>query len=256
MAETDDSSQRTERPTPLRLDEARRRGQVARSGDLTRAMVLLAGLILLGLTGKGLLDALVGMTAALLGGADGRGADLGEAVWASLRPVATSVGLLCGGVVAVGLLANFVQVGALFAPDQVRPDAGRLSPGRGLKRLVAGRSWVRGGFSLLRIAAVGLVGWLAGGSMAGRIASAWRLGPRALAGAAGEMAWTVGLWIVLAMLVLGGLDVLYQRWQHGKDLMMTRSEYLRDLRRMEGAAVTNKRRRRALRQSKRKIDDA
>lgn len=217
-------------------------------------MVLLAGLILLGLTGKGLLDALVGMTGALLGGAGECRADLGEAVWASLRPVATSVGLLCGGVVAVGLLANFVQVGPLLAPDQIRPDADRLSPGRGLKRLLAGRSWVRGGLSLLRIAAVAVVGWTAAAPMVPRIASAWRLGPRELAGAAGEMAWTLGLWIVLAMLALGGVDLLYQRYQHRKDLMMTRSEYLRDVRQMAGGAVTRKRRRQALQRSKRRLD--
>ena len=80
MADRDDISERTQPPTPLRLAEARRQGQVARSRELAGGVVVLAALMLVGLAGWRLLAGLSGMTAALL---DGGGSSVGDlsSVW-------------------------------------------------------------------------------------------------------------------------------------------------------------------------------
>ena len=71
---TDESGERTEQPTPLRLAEARRRGLVPRSGELSSAVVVLGAVSVFALFGPRLLGGLAQMTAALLdGGADPEG---------------------------------------------------------------------------------------------------------------------------------------------------------------------------------------
>jgi flagellar biosynthetic protein FlhB len=172
--------------------------------------------------------------------------------WSAVRPVATATAVFAGGVLLVAVLANFVQVGAVFAPKRVRPDGGRLSPGAGLKRLFSLRSTIRVLLGLARIATVAVVVWLSAGSMWHRVLGTAALAPADLAAEAGRLAWTLGLRLALALAVLGVLDLLYQRWQHRRDLRMTRREVLEDLRRMQGNPATTARRRRGRKQAARK----
>ena len=250
MADRDDISERTHPPTPLRLAEARRQGQVARSRQLAGAVVLLGALLLVGLAGRRLLAGLSGMTAALL---DGGGSSVGDLssvwglLWACLVPLLKTFGLVCVGVFVVAVLAGFVQVGPLMAPERIRPDVSRLSPARGLRRLLSRRSCVRAGLGLVRIAAVTAVVWVTIARRLGRILSTPRLGARRLAAEAGEMAWSLGLRVGAVLLVVGVVDYCYQRWQHGQDLKTTPRQWREDMRQMEGAPEVRRRRRQLLR---------
>jgi len=250
VAERDDISQRTEQPTSLRLAEARRRGQVARSRDLTAVLVLIGGLVLVGIAGPRLLVGLAEMTAALLDGGEALAADptaVGDLLWSWAAPVLQTLGLVCGAVVVVAITANLLQVGPLMAAERIRPDFSRLSPAEGWRRLLSLRSWVRAALGLVRIAAVTVVAWI---TIAGRlreIVSAPRLPAGRLAAEAGKLAWSVGLRVAAVMLALAGVDYLYQRWQHRQDLKMTRHDLAEDLRHMEGDPHVRRRRRQLLR---------
>jgi len=237
VARENDYDYRPHPPTPLRLAEARRRGQVAHSADLASVLTVSAGVMLLGLVGWRLIGALTAMTASLLDVRQGGGASLAqtrEVLWASLGPVLGAVGLLLGGMVAVAVLASFIQVGPLAAGEQIRPDFSRLAPSEGIRRLLSLRTCVRASLAVAKVAVVGAVGWAAIRSDLPRIVGASRLSPRQLAGEAGALAGALGLKIAAGLLVLGILDYLYQRWQLRRDLMMTRRELLADMRQMEG----------------------
>ena len=121
-------------------------------------------------------------------------------------------------------------------------DFSRLSPSEGLRRLLSPRTCVRTGLALAKIGVVCWIGYAAIRSDLPRIVRAPRLAPRELAGEAGSLAAGLGLKIAAALLVLGMLDFLYQRWQFRREMRMTRSEFLADMRQMQGDPTVRRRR--------------
>ena len=244
---TDQSGERTERATPLRLEEARRRGQVPRSSDLTSAAAGLAALLVLALAGPGLLREMTSMTAALL---DNRGAaldpardEIGQAVSkAAGGAIARSAGLMTAiaGLIAV---AAFAQVGSVWATERIAADWDRVSVSAGWRRLMSSRTLVRAVFAVAKVVDAGAVAWWSGQRMVGRMAAAPRLDAWSLAGETGNLAAVVMLRVGLCLLALATAEYLYQRWQHGRDLRMTRRDWLDDMKRAEGDPAIRRRRR-------------
>jgi flagellar biosynthetic protein FlhB len=237
MAELDREQlgERTQEPTELRLADARKRGQVARSMELASAASALAAAIALGLAGPGLLNEMTKMTATFL---DGRTASLdvrsGE-LRALVAPAAggtlkAAAGLLAACAVLAGLAA-FVQVGPMAVAERVTPDWTRLSPSAGLGRLL---SLVRAGTTLAKLAALAAIGYWSFRPVMARLLAAGTMEPRRLAGEAGSLAWAAALAVGGCLLALGLLDYLYEWWQHRIDLRMSRQEIRQERKATEG----------------------
>ena len=113
MVEEMEQGERTYEPTPLRLDEARRRGKVVRSHELTCTLVMLGGLGLLALLGPAILAALVKMTGAML---DGCAASKGDA-WAMISmknlagPLVWPLAAMAGALVLLAVIVNWARWG-------------------------------------------------------------------------------------------------------------------------------------------------
>ena len=234
MAVMDDTTERTMQPTLLRLKEARRRGNIARSSDLTSGMLTLGGLGLLILLAPMLLSRLTAFMAVMIGGGSSA-AVRPEAVrtlfWESAAPV---FGVLVSFGVALAVMAtvaNLLQVGLLASSDCVRPDWSRLSPGAGLGRLFSARGPMRLAMAVAKFAAVTAIAYVTIRSSLGRIVSAAGLGAGDMVRETGHLVVTLGARIGATLLALGLLDYLFQRWQHRRDLRMTRREVLDELRR-------------------------
>ncbi|HUT60467.1 MAG TPA: EscU/YscU/HrcU family type III secretion system export apparatus switch protein [Phycisphaerae bacterium] len=232
-------------PTPLRLAEARRRGDVPRSADLTRVVSALGAVVLLSLAAPRLGEELVKMTAALL---DGRGESmasagaLAERASAAVQPLAAIVMLTAAGAFVAAAVAGMVQGGLTISASRLGPDLGRLSPSAGLARMFSRRAGVRLLSALVKLAAVAAVAFFAIRSLLPEIIRLPRLGGREMLSRSGGWACGLALRAGAVLLALAVLDYLYQRWQHRQDLMMTRLEYLEDLKRMEGSPLARKRR--------------
>lgn len=243
----DDYTERTEQPTPLRLAEARRRGQVPRSPDLTAAVLLLAAVLLVGLLGGKLLAGLTNLTAAMLDGRAAPAASAGEsaaALWGHLGPVLSAAGVLMLALAAAAALAGFLQVGPLLTTEPLAARADRLSPGAGLRRILSLRTAVRAGMAAAKIVAAVAVGWVAIAGGLPRIVALAGCEPAAMGPRAGRLLFDLCIRLAGLLLAVGVVDWLYQRWQHRLDLRMTRREVLEDLRRMEGDAEVRRRQRR------------
>jgi len=241
-----DITERTEPPTRLRLAEARKRGQVPRSADLTAAAVLLAGVGALALSGPGLADELIRMTASLLS-FDSPPTDraaLAAPLWTAVAPVLWALVPFWAAIVVAAAVAGVAQVGLAVGSDVIRPRAERLSPGAGLRRLISGRGPVRAALAMAKLAAVTLVSFTTIRSQLPRIEAASGAGVGEQAAAAGRMMGHLSLRVVVLLAALSAVDWLYQRYQHRRDLMMTRREVAEDLRKMEGDPLAESRRRR------------
>jgi len=239
MAEIETNSQdRTEQPTSLRLDEARRRGIVPRSSDLASAGVLLAGFALLAMLGGRLLEALTRMMREMLGWSSG------PAPLDGLWQVVTELALLLGGLVVVAVLVNLAQVGLLSAWQRAAPDLERVSPGASLRRLLSLRGAAATAMALAKLAAVAALAYVLIGWWLAELAATSSLSPGDLAGRTGGLIVRLSLAVGAVLTGLAVLDLLFQRWQHRRDLMMTRREVMEDLKRMEGDPTLRRLRRR------------
>ncbi len=242
-----DHLDRTEEATPRRLEQAREKGNVARSADLSTAVVLLGGLLVLKFWGHIPMEALCRFTRGALGNMGARAmetSDLYAFVGGAGVFLLKAMMPVIGGLLAIAFLANVVQVGFLFSSEPVTFKFERINAAEGLKRLVSRRGLVRLLTGVFKVAVVGLV---AGVAIYHRIGACAGLSDASIdeifafiLGATFDVALKTGV----ALLALAVLDFAYQRWQHRQDLRMTRQEVRDELKRMEGDPLMRDRRRR------------
>src|SRR3990167_6783141 len=124
MAGQDDSGDKTEKPTPKKLQDARKKGEVSKSTDLTATATLLTVLLL--------------ATVAL-----------------------PMVGLVVVPVAVVGVLVEFLQTGPVLTMEKIWPKAEHLNPASGLKRMFSLDNLVELLKSLLKTVLVAVIAWIA-----------------------------------------------------------------------------------------------
>jgi len=234
----DTSQERREPATQKRRDEARRRGQVFRSAELTGTFALLGGAAALIWGGGQALAALRGYFVSSLAAATPQG-ELTPAVCGGLLQGAAMAVIRCclpvvAGAAALGLAVDAGQGGLVMTGVLLAPNLERINPAAGLKRIVSKRALVELAKALLKVTIVGLAAYF---SVAPRIPELSRLpalAPQDAAAFTGSLVSQVVLRTVGALLFVAGADYAYQRWEHERSLMMTRDELKQELKETEG----------------------
>jgi flagellar biosynthetic protein FlhB len=129
---------------------------------------------------------------------------------------------------------NFVQVGFLLSPKAITPKISRLNPISGFKKFFSARTAVELFKSILKLVLVSAVAYWAMRDRWEDVVAAAYLTPIGAGLAITKLVLLVWLRIVIAMLVLGILDFGFQRWQYGRDLMMTAQEAKDEAKQFEG----------------------
>lgn len=241
---------RTEDPTPLRLDEARRAGFVPRSGDVTNVAVLITAVVMIAWLGPMLLAGVTSMTANLL---DGRDAPLANpaALFRLVESVLPGVLLpavgIVGACVVAAVLAGLMQFKPLTTFEPIRPQWSRLSVGAGLKRMFSLRGGVRTGLAVAKLAVLAWLGADVVKTGVRRFQIVAQSDAEHLAGNIAGLAGGALVSLIVALVVLAAVDWLFQRRQYRRDLRMTRQEWKEDLKRMEGDGTVRAARRKAQR---------
>jgi flagellar biosynthetic protein FlhB len=129
-----------------------------------------------------------------------------------------------GAAVVASILVHVLQVGVLFTTDPLLPRFNRLNPVSGLSRLVSLQAVSELLKAVLKLAIVGIVAF---SSLRADLPTLFQLGEQGvgpffagLSGMAGGLLGKSGM----ALLVLGGIDYAFQRWQHEQSLKMTKQE--------------------------------
>jgi len=244
--------EKTEDPTPRRLQEAREDGNVAKSQDLTAALSLLAAVLVLYVFGMQLLASMkLSIAEALRHGTGGNATRAGDIVsyvawqgWAALAGIAPI--MLC--ILAVALLATVSQVGINPTLKPLAPKFSRLSLARGFKNLVDARAAMRFAMSLAKVAVIGLLaGYVIAYDLPAIVMMA-ELDLLQMFGVACERVFALALKLTALLLVLAILDYAFQRWHRYQDLRMSKQEVKEEMRSMEGDPLVKQRRARVARQ--------
>jgi len=238
MADNENQQERTEQPTPKRLEQAREQGQVPRSSDLAAAAVLLTAAIGLELLGRwcgGQLHALMraGLSLPRERALD-ESAALGAFGGAALHALYACAPLF-GLTLLAALAAPIALGGRGFHPRALVPDFSRLSPGAGFARMFSLNGGVELGkafakFLLLALVAA-LVLWQQSGAILGLSAQP---APVAIAHAASMAAFAL-LALAGTLALIAGLDVPWQLWRYTQGLRMTRAQIREEMKETEGA---------------------
>lgn len=242
----DSAQDRTEAPTPRRREEARNRGQIARSTDLSAAVVLLGALVLLHTSGRQILGRLIEVTRFCLGDSGPSSVSpsgLTLTLASALRECAGMVLPLMLVVFVLALVTAFAQVGVLFTFTPLKPSLDKLNPITGLTRMFSGRSFVHLLMGIAKTALLAGVTYLTVKGRAGALLHASGLDHLALVALASDMVFTLGIRLAIILLVLAIIDYIYQRWRTERDLRMTREEVKEELKRMDGDPLIKRRRR-------------
>ncbi|MCA9132213.1 MAG: EscU/YscU/HrcU family type III secretion system export apparatus switch protein [Planctomycetales bacterium] len=237
--------------SPHRRQQAREKGQVARSQDLGSALVLLLAVVVLWWWGPQVAGSIAEMmkasfTQARYWNMDSRAAagliaaSAQQCLWV-LLPIMLSV---CG----IILVNNWFQLGFLFLPDKLTIDWKRVDPLAGTKRLFDLPNFARLGFGLMKIALVTLVIVLGLWGQWSTILHAHTL----TAGEIGTLVWNTTMDMCLrtaiVLLLLAILDYGFQWWKMEQDLKMTDEEMREEMKMMNGDPQIMARRRAVQRQ--------
>ncbi|MDA8229147.1 MAG: flagellar biosynthesis protein FlhB [Desulfitobacterium hafniense] len=228
-------SEKTFQATPRRRQEARKKGQVLKSQELTSALMLLGYVALLKYWLPGMLEKMQQLFPYVLQ----LSTDWTIRHVSSLMTNLLWVGFqIIGPVFVVGILiavsSNYLQVRSLFTVEPLKPQFSRISPINGAKRMFGVRAWVELGKSLAKVI---IIGYFLYASIRDNIElfpalqqlevaqSTVLLGEAII-----ELAWKISI----AFVVLAVLDYLYQWWEFEKNLRMSHEELKQEYKQTEG----------------------
>jgi len=232
-----DRDQKTEEATPRRREEARRKGQVARSQELNTAIVLLLGAITLRLAGP---TASAGMREVLTACL---GQHLGEALTVeSASSLVAGVGMgvlkatapLLAGFMIAGAFAAYCQVGFMISGEALAVKLERLDPVKGFERLLSLRSLARLAAALLKVAIVGAAAYVYLDCRKDEFPPLLDCSVPAIYALTCRWGFELVFVIAIAFLVIGAADYGFQRWEFERDIRMSKQELREELKRSEG----------------------
>lgn len=234
----DDMGEKTEQPTGKRLSDAREKGEVGKSQDLTAAIIMTGALVLMVVFAQSTLVRMVSITRHNLDPETVASSLLVGDIVADLNHTGYQMALVLAPfmilMVLICWLAQFLQVGWLLSAKPLAPKLDKLSPLKGLKRMLSKRSVIKGGLDLLKFALVGGVAFLATNFERELIAALPSLTVIQSVVVAGEIIVRIAIWALLMLIFLGLADFAYQKWQRKQDLKMSKHEVKDERKSMEG----------------------
>lgn len=235
MAE--DKASQTEEATPRKLEDARRKGDVAKTSDLPQWASLAAAFGVIAIGGGYLMQHTAAMLLPFIAHAGdlsvtGQGGVIimRQAVLAAL-PILLTV-LLAAGFAGAG--GNLVQHGFLWSPEKLTPDFSKLNPMKGFARMFGIDSFVQFLKTLVKVTVVGSVAWVVLKPHAFELSQLAAMDPMAML----PMAWSLTKALFLAILALlgatAGADWMWQRYRFSVRMRMSKQEVKEDYKQSEG----------------------
>ncbi len=234
----DDLGERTEQPTARKLEQARQKGQVPKSQDLSGAITLLGAMLIFVVLGSSVAAMFIRILRRTLGGEISADIRSTESMAAAAKIVAYDAFTVLLPIMVlsaiVAYISGFVQVGWLISGDPIRPKLSKLSPIAGIKRIFGIRAIVKTFVNTLKLTAMVAVSTLFIIANMDAIASLPRLTPLMALMQVLRLIFLLALILVVLLIFIALIDYIYQRWQHTKDLRMSKQEVKDERKTMEG----------------------
>ena len=231
------AGEKTEKATPRKREEARKKGQVFRSTDLNSAFIIITVFAVINFGFPYMLDSLQGFTREYLIGRsikDFTPLFAQTILLESLHLIVKITAPILAVAAMAGVIGNLLQVGFLFSTEPLGMKLERLNPVEGFKRIFSKRALVELVKSILKLSFTAYIVYQVISKNIYRFPVLMDMEViqiiKNLLALVFEMAMKIGI----ALLALGVLDYLYQRWEHEQSLKMTKQEVKEEYKQMEG----------------------
>ena len=238
------AGERTEKASPKKREDERKKGHIYQSQDIVVAASLLCFFALLKVMGPGFghritqgMQKLLTMMPDRLSGPG----DMAKDLTITLNIVAGILVPIMIVALAVTIIATMVQTRLLVSFNQLKPDFGRMSPIQGIKRLFSLKSLVELVKALLKITAIGLVIYFEIKPQLHQVLTLFDMSLGTAVSWSVQMILGIGIKAAIAMLVIGLGDYFYQWWNFEKEIKMSKEEIKEEFKQSEGNPETKSR---------------
>jgi len=229
--------ERTEEPSAKRRTEAREKGTVVKSTEANSVVVLLAGILLLKAFGPWMFAEIKSMFYSVY--LSLHDPDMSQV--AIVKRVSDTV-FMTGRIMlpviililVAGVTANYLQIGFLLTFKPLVPSLDKINPLSGAKRLFSLRSIVE---LFKNIAKLTVIGWVAYLTISGSFTEFLTLAERSVGTIwlfMLQTGYNIVIRILLVLIIIAIIDYIYQKYEHEKNLKMTKQEVKEEHKQMEG----------------------
>jgi flagellar biosynthetic protein FlhB len=248
---TEGDKDKSEKPTSHRVKEARERGNVPRSAELTSVITLtvFSVAVMAGLGRIGFV-AMDGMRRAMsiAGAAPTLGPGLTHALQGAFEPLWQGLLPPVFAMMIAAVVANLVQTGPMLSTFPLKPDASRLNPVKGFKKIASLRTAWDAARLLVKLALLVGVACILAASMWPRLLAAGMASPFGLPAVFAMVYGKVTTWFLVVMGLVAVIDFLYTRREYMGKLKMSRREVRDEHKRHDGDPAVRSRRKRFARE--------
>ena len=234
----DDFQEKTEQPTPKKLDEARQKGDVAKSMEVNSALSLLFGLLLLTIMGSMFYRQLSVLFYKVYSGG----------YMVELTPVSVMkyfvmgmetfgllIGAFMGAIMVIGVAASIMQVGFLFTLEPITPKFSKINPGKGFKKIIfSKRSLVELAKNLVKLVIIVWIAYSAIMSYKTQFVPLLDQNTYQMFTFMLKAGSSISFRISMFFLFVAAADYAFQKWEHTNQLKMSRQEIKDEGKQTEG----------------------
>ncbi|MFW5873458.1 MAG: flagellar biosynthesis protein FlhB [Bacillota bacterium] len=229
--------EKTEEPTPKRIEKAREEGQVAKSQEFNAAFTLLASFLVLFYLFGDIMDSIKLKMIESLKLSSVPNITPGDGYYLVMDHIIFIARLVSPMMIAsalIGAIVSFLQVGPMFNVSIIQPKFEKLDPIKGAKNILSIKSLVELVKSMAKAIVITFIAYW-------QISNRWEnlislshqgLEPGLLY--LGDLIFQIAIRVLIFLIILGIFDLIYQRWDHHKKLMMTKQEVKEERKEMEG----------------------
>lgn len=232
-----EAGEKTEQPTPKKLSESKKKGQVAKSQDLNAAIILLVSIILMSLIANRSIEKICEFLYASF--TEYIHYNLNDSMMRSLFGIYIYnffriTGMTFIIVMVMGVTANLVQSGFLFSLEPLKPKLNKLNPIEGFKNLFSKRALFNLVKTLLKFILIGVIAFDFVRDNIDKILAASGVGIFGLFSFVKSIIFQLAVRVIAILLLLGILDFIFQKYDHKKRLRMTKHEVKEEWKQSEG----------------------
>ncbi len=255
------AGEKTEKATPKKKQQAHEKGQIAKSSDLNGAVVLMASLMALSAFGPKMLAHMEDAMVTVIGLSSSPGIVDNRGIGSLFVYVGSQVGLAALPVVLVcmvsGLAVNVAQVGIKPHKKVLKPDPKRLNPIKGLKALASPNSLVELAKNLVKISLVGSIVAMTLLPKLNELGALVGTPAQVLLPQLCHMIFQLAQRAAMVYLVIGAIDVVWQRHRTAKGMKMDKQEVKDEAKQQElPAEIKGAQKRRAFQLANQRMMDA
>ncbi|MEC4677392.1 MAG: flagellar biosynthesis protein FlhB [Nitrospirota bacterium] len=232
-----DDQEKTEKATPKRREEARQKGQVVTSRELSSALLILFAVLIFKNLG---LDLILGLKTSMAQSFSTLTPDaITQAQFTPfMRDLMIKIFVMSLPILFliafVGGVSVVVQHGVLFTTQALMPDWSRINPLSGFARMFSIESLMNGSKTFFKFLVIGAVAYFAFVNKLPEMLELSRMTPGAILGLSGDMIASLVLRCGAVVAVIGGADYAFQWWSFEKKLRMSKQEIKEENKQTEG----------------------